>query len=149
MKKHPVRQCRGKSLWFGPEVEGCHIPAHTAFVRRKLGRRDFARVVNEPGLQQLFLTEGFQDWKWLQENASALPKLLILTKAVHARDYAKLPKWVRTSTRIKLFVRIEARWILKLRAGDQISIGVPYDLFSARIDRMVRTMPQDYENDYA
>jgi len=142
--KHPAKKVRGKALWFGPEVEGTLQRVHTAFVRCGLNKEDTKRLLDRDGLQQVFLTEEFQDWRWLKSVWNQLYSCVVITKACYPRDVAKLK---RKLLGIRLFVRVDAKWVHKLSGGDQISLGVPYDLYATRVDHMVYTSPSDYEQD--
>lgn len=144
--KHPVKRVRGRALWFGPEVEGVRLGLYTAFVRRKLSDRDVKRLLNSEELDQLFLTEEFRDWKWLKKSGvwEALWGNVCITKACMPNEVSRLKKQL---VGVRLFVRIRGAWIHKLHESDQISIGVPYDLFATSLGTMAQTQPSDYDLD--
>lgn len=155
--KHPVKGVEKARLWFGLEVEGRDQNYRTAFVRHALtaDQDQQLRKKLDAGLDQIFLTEEFSDkdcvWllKFLDTDHLEMPYLTI-TKACWPHEVRWWAKWRKQHKQdsLYLFVRIaDAPWIHELQPSDQISIGVPYHLWSVERSEMAETKPNEYKRD--
>lgn len=147
---HPAGVAKD-GLWFGPEVEGTLTGAPTVFISRKLTDDELSRVLNAEKLGHIFLTERFDEWEWFEH--TLLPNVMA---GCYACTVGRMPHQVDAalslpySEHLGLIVRVfDAPWVHKLRAHDQVSVGVPYHLRTWRADNGVLTAPNQYEQDEA
>lgn len=148
-------------LWFGPEVEGHlrHTAVHTAFISRALNVPDtlkVARMVRSEEVGHIFLTEifdGTDNWGWFEQHI--LPLQAHLRGLITIARFGSPGRGVEEvlekpwSAKVSLMVRAGslAPWMAKLRPHDQVSVGVPYQLTTWRVQDGVATVPADYEAD--
>lgn len=147
---HPAATVRGRALWFGPEVEGRYARTRmpTAFVGAELSD-DERRELLLSGVEQVYFTESFDAWDWYETYLQhALRKLAV------AVTVARFPPQVEAflarawAREVKLVVHVlDAPWVHKLRAGDEVSLGVPYHVWSFGLEDGIETRPGDYEED--
>lgn len=141
------------AIWYGLEVEG-------ALARHRVPTAFIDSVPQDPGdlaelqrrlstsrVRHVFLTENFTDWAWVQQHV--LPRTKgHLTIAVNEDDVDDRLTWP-ILWRATLMVRANMRapWMEKLRANDQVTVGVPYSLVTWAVRDGVRSTPPDYKMD--
>lgn len=151
--QHPAGVINTRSkLWFGDEVEGRYLGVFTAFVAAPLTDEEFERVLHPPAkLAQVFLTETFEDYDWLEARLPAFVAMRVLVTV------ARMPNQVdafldfreRTGARVEAVVRVfDAPWVHRLtRLHDQVSIGVPYHMRTFLVPQGTLTKPDQYQKD--
>lgn len=152
---HPAR-IGVRRYWFGPEVEGVLSAdqLHTVFIPNFLRADEWARVLAEPHLRQVFLTETFLDWQWFSTVWQDIAeKGYVVTKGVMLQD---VPAFLRVRESapwggsVSMIVRVfGAPWCAALKPGDQISVGVPYAMVTMSVGHGVVTRPDQYMKDVA
>lgn len=158
---HPAGESVGvgkAAVWYGREVEGslaCSTTP-TAFIDKALTAdqmRDLDAKLVWREVSHVFLTEGFSDWDWFADRL--LPACdasnVVITVATMSGPRVEWLLGLDFSAKIRLMVRasFDAPWVSKLRPGDQVSVGVPYDMLTWEVEDGVRSKPADYEGDYA
>ena len=150
---HPAGVISTRSkLWFGDEVEGRYLGAFTAFIAAPLTDEEFERVLHPPArLQQVFFTETFDSYDWIESRLPALydARVLITVARMPTQVDAFLDWRERTGARVELIARFfSAPWIHRMtRLHDQVSIGVPYHMRTYTVPQGTLTVPTQYQKD--
>jgi len=142
------------AVWYGVEVEGKHaLGAPTAFIDRWPMESDLIDLLGRLRWREVthvFLTENFVDFASFAEEIlpcclSERAKVTIATMPDRVLGLLNL-SWVAAAS---LMVRatMDAGWVRRLRAGDQVTVGVPYDLVTWTVEDGVITVPADYLGD--
>jgi hypothetical protein len=159
--EHPAGLDQQRRLWFGPEVEGAYAQARTptAFVSARLCKREVEQIL-ERKVEQVFLTETFAghgvswiddyDWEWFEKDF--WPRLrhdqMMVTVGRYPSQVPAFNKVRGKFAGIRLMVHVlDAPWVHTLKAGDEISLGVPYHLWTYRLEDGVETKPEHYRDD--
>lgn len=128
----------------------------TAFISAALDygeSSDLSRRIACCEVQHIFLTELFGDWDWFSGFLLVIIDGLPVTVArwgvgggLSIEEVFARPE---VAARVSLMVRADdrARWVALLRPGDQVSVGLPYDLLTFSVRDGVRTTPDQYKDD--
>lgn len=144
---HPSGEILSARLWFGVEVEGSRSGLGTAFIAGELSALEVARLRSVP-VQQWFFTEAFDAWTWYLTTLDSFRPGLVTAgiMAEDAEEFLKLRD--RILKHVRVIVRVfDAPWADGLRATDQVSVGVPYNMLTFEAQAGVSTKPFQYEKD--
>jgi hypothetical protein len=161
MTDHPAGEHMGvgkQRLWFGLEVEGRLRSNNlwTAFINAPLEEPELRRLeksLKKGETKHLFICEDFGGdlhWMWFEtvllKLSTGLPITIARRPSTLEIAFVKKQEW---AYRVSLMVRASetADWMTLLQPGDQISVGIPYDLTTWRVSDGVVTKPADYEGD--
>lgn len=138
---HPARigQC---AWWHGIEVEGCHAGRPVAVIAEALGHDESAKAVQwiHDHNAVVFIADSFNAWDWLRVLLRSTEVPVCVGRMLD--DIDTVPEDIRAAT--SLVVRVFDPRLRTLRDGDQVCVGVPFDLETFVVGAGVKTKPADY-----
>tara|TARA_Y100001973_G_C5209184_1_gene344102 strand:- start:29894 stop:30355 length:462 start_codon:yes stop_codon:yes gene_type:complete len=143
--EHPAGLTRAVAFT-GVECEGeVMFGKQTLFLR---GEPDLCDLVLD-GIEQVFLTEAFNDWEWFSRVLvkECRDRTIPITVGRHSEDAAEFLKSPHAG-HARMIVRFfDCDWHSLLRPMDEVSVGVVYDMRTWKVADGVVTLPEQYVGD--
>lgn len=148
--QHPAALRTDRRLWFGEEVEGSVKRGQaTAFVSDILLLAEMEHLARAQ-VAHVFVTETFEGaaaWDWFARELWPWARRCMVSVTVgrYPHQVAPFDALRPRFPGLRLMVHVlDAPWVHTLKAGDEVAVGVPYHLWSWRLEEGAETTPADY-----
>lgn len=157
-KDHPSSAITPQhKFWYGYECEGEGSGVCTAVLADQLADDEltlFSQMLKDQSCGQVFFTESFDAWDWyrrvLYPAIKHLPMVAgVLPGTLPAMAVNRLAHTEMRQIRFILRVWGLDRHLQHLEPSDEISIGAPYNMVTWPLEKGVRSIPKQYEQDKA
>ena len=132
-----------RGVWYGREVEGNrYYGLETMFIARPPTDEECRRT-----FEHVFVTEEFTAWSWLAQNAKRWDQLTIACFPESLPMLVAFRNAAMPHADVMVRLHCEAGFLALLGDDDSVSIGVPYDLWTATRRSLIYTSPAAYQDD--